>query len=213
MKNDSNSDLERRFHDGRVDLVEMRAGDKKSKHIVGYASVFDSRSQNLGGFVEMIMPGAFDSVLDNDVVALFNHDDNIVLARSNESVNTLSLSVDETGLKYDIDPPETRTAKDLLINIGRGEVSQSSFSFTVQRDGVEWVDEDDGVVVRQIHKIKRLYDVSPVTFPAYLDTDVAMRSLEKYKTEARNHGFKFEIDNCRRRLELINRSAGPVSGV
>ena len=154
-----------------------------STSVEGHAAVFDSLSENLGGFREIIHKGAFDEVLDDDVRALFNHDSNLILGRTKSG--TLSISVDERGLVYRYDSPNTTYAQDLLISLERGDVSQSSFGFRVANvDGSEWEeDEETGALTRHIKKFSRLFDVSPVTFPAYPSTDVAKRSLEDWKEE------------------------------
>lgn len=137
-------------------------------------------------FREIIMPGAFDDVLENDVRGLFNHDPNFILGRS--KAGTLSLSVDEKGLKYDITAPDTPTIRDLVIEpLKRGDITQSSFAFKIAPKGDEWYENEDGVIIREIHKISRLYDVSPVTYPAYQEASSTARSLEAWK-EARNSG-------------------------
>ena len=156
--------------------IEKRDDDKRS--IVGHGAVFNSLSENLGGFRELIDPGAFDDVLNDDVRALFNHNSDLILGRTKS--NTLKLKVDDKGLHYDIDPPETTYARDLLTSLERGDITQSSFSFNVDVDS--WDEDADGRVIRTIKKIKRLYDVSPVTFPAYpeADVDVAKRGYEDF---------------------------------
>ena len=161
-------DIERRFFKS-----ELRAED--SKPVAGYGSVFNAQSEDLGGFREIIAPGAFDGRLDDDVRALFNHDPNLILGRTKSG--TLKLSVDDEGLRYDVDFPNTTLANDLRTSIQRGDVDQSSFAFTVDEDDFE---ERDGVIIRTIHKVKRLFDVSPVTYPAYPDASVGVRSLENF---------------------------------
>lgn len=150
--------------------------------VEGHAAVFNEMSENLGGFREIIHEGAFDEVLKDDVRALFNHDSNLILGRS---PNTLNLSVDARGLVFKYESPDTTYARDLLISLERGDVSQSSFGFRVANvDGAEWVeDEESGALTRHIKKISRLFDVSPVTFPAYPQTDVAKRSMDEWKEE------------------------------
>ncbi|MCP3669090.1 MAG: HK97 family phage prohead protease [Gammaproteobacteria bacterium] len=157
------------------DVIESRSEDDKTV-VRGHAAVFNKRSENLGGFQEIIEPGAFDDVMGDDVRALFNHDANLILGRSKSG--TLDLSVDETGLAYEIDMPDTQAARDLLVSMGRGDVDQSSFAFTVKDD--EW-EEKDGQYIRTIKKADRLFDVSPVTYPAYPDADAGLRSLEEFK--------------------------------
>lgn len=147
--------------------------------VVGHASVYNRLSENLGGFREIIAPGAFDEVLENDVRALINHDSNLILARTTSG--TLKLSVDEKGLRYEFDMPETSYGKDLAVSMERGDITQSSFAFTVEEDKWETKDGED---LRTITKVKRLFDVSPVTYPAYPDADdlvIAKRSLSVYK--------------------------------
>lgn len=160
--------------------IEIRAeGENETPTISGYASVFNRMSENLGGFREIIAPGAFDNVLDNDVRALFNHDANFLLART--ASGTLRLSVDEEGLRYEFEPPNTTAGRDLVESMKRGDITQSSFAFTVRSDSWE---ERDGTMIRTIDKVDRLFDVSPVTYPAYPDASVGLRSLQAFK-EAR----------------------------
>lgn len=178
---------------------ELRAAPD-SRTIEGYAAVFNSESEDFGWFVEEIAPGAFDDVLGNDVRALFNHDNNLILARTTSK--TLEISVDERGLKYKFEAPNTSVGNDLLESIRRGDVSQSSFGFTVadakwedlemMKDGKKWFKTK-----RTILKLERLYDVSPVTFPAYPDTDVALRSFEARKVEASNDKTTIAIEQDR----------------
>ncbi|MEM8483870.1 HK97 family phage prohead protease, partial [Morganella morganii] len=131
---------------------EVRAApgeEDKPTHIIGLASVFNSLSEPMWGFREIIKPGAFDDVLNDDVRGLFNHDRNYILGRS--SSGTLSLSVTEQGLVYDITAPDTQTIRDLVIApMLRGDVNQSSFAFSVAVNGDDWYQDDDGMVVREI---------------------------------------------------------------
>ena len=157
---------------------ELRAEkDKKGKaKVKGYAAVFNSLSEDLGGFKERINPTAFDNVLDNDVVALFNHDNNMVLGRS--TAGTLKLSVDERGLYTEIDMPNTTLGNDLTELVARGDISKMSFGFYVDRD--DWEESERGFI-REVKEVKRLVDVSLVTRPAYNDTHAAVRSLDVFK--------------------------------
>lgn len=170
-----------------VGEVRAEAGEEnKLTHIVGLGSVFDSRSELIYGFREIIKPGAFDDVLNDDVRGLFNHDPNYILGRT--TAGTLSLSVNERGLIYDITAPDTQTIRDLVLApMQRGDINQSSFAFRVARDGEDWYQDDEGVVIREITRFSRLYDVSPVTYPAYQDADSAVRSMNAWK-EARDSG-------------------------
>lgn len=195
--------IERRF----MHQPELRAeeGEETSK-IIGYGSVFNLRSENLGGFREIIAPGAFDSVLDDDVRALFNHDSNFVLGRS--KAGTLKLSTDPVGLRYEIDAPTTQTIRDLVIApMKRGDIDQSSFGFSVARGGEEWDEDDEGVIVRTITKVQRLYDVSPVTYPAYPDASAATRNFEAFMKEHGQEGLQRALNQKAARerfLTIIN---------
>lgn len=160
--------------------IEFR-NDSESRHIEGYGSVFNKRSVDLGGFTEIIAPGAFDGVIENsDVKAYLDHNPSRgILARSKNGEGTLSLSIDETGLRYAFDAPNTALGDEVVEGLKRGDYSQSSFAFTV-KDQV-WTKEDDGSYLRTITKIGGLYDVSIVADPAYPDTSVAVRSLDAFK--------------------------------
>ena len=124
----------------------------------------------------MILPGAFDEVLKDDVRALINHNSDMILGRTKS--NTLRLSVDEKGLRYEIDPPATTYAANLLESLKRGDITQSSFAFNVDVDS--WDEDSEGRVIRTIKKVRRLFDVSPVTFPAYPDADAAKRGYDEF---------------------------------
>ena len=155
--------------------VEARE-DGKGQRIVGHAAVFDLLSEDLGGFREKISPGAFaEAISTDDVRALFNHDDNLLLGRNR--ANTLMLSEDEKGLRSVIDLPDTQVARDLAVLMQRGDVNQMSFAFAISKDGQDWERTGEGPWIRTINKIKRLWDVSVVTYPAYPQTDAAVRAL------------------------------------
>lgn len=137
--------------------------------------MYNSRSVDLGGFEEVIEPGAFDDVLDRspDVFALFNHLPEAVLARSTSG--TLRLSVDDKGLAYSFDMPDTTLGRDLTEMMERGDVYSSSFAFLVDRAEFR---KEGGKTVRYISKIKDLVDVSVVTTPAYPEASSAIRSFK-----------------------------------
>ena len=168
--------LERRSFD-----IEFR--EAESRKVEGYASVFNSRSKDLGGFTEIIDPAAFNGVIErSDVLALLNHDqDRGVLARSRKGVGSLTLTIDERGLHYSFDAPNTALGNELVEGLKRGDISTSSFAFTVA--GERWDKDEDGRYVRTITQIDKLYDVSPVYNEAYEDTSVALRSLEQVRAE------------------------------
>lgn len=169
---------------------EIRAENDESGGVTisGYAAVFNTLSQPMWGFREQILPGAFDDVLNDDVRGLFNHDSNFVLGRNG---STMKLSVDHRGLHYEIQAPDTQTVKDMVIEpMRRGDINQSSFAFAVDED--KWEENDEGVVIRSIVKVKRLYDVSPVTYPAYVAADSTLRSFEGVETEKQKQAKESE---------------------
>lgn len=162
-----------------VSTLELRKKDDGSATIVGMAAVFDSMSENLGGFREIIAPGAFDDTDMSDVRALFNHDSNFVLGRT--VPKTLRVKTTANGLQYSVDLPNTQTIRDLVLApIERGDIDQSSFGFIVGQGNDSWDENDDGVLIRTINKVRELFDVSPVTFPAYTDTTVGARSMKRF---------------------------------
>ncbi len=150
--------------------IEVREADGDEMILEGYASVFNSET-DLGAFREVIKPGAFDGVMDNDVRALINHDPNLVLGRTTNG--TLELSVDERGLKYKVKLGNQTFARDFYESVKRGDISQSSFAFTI--DEQSWNEER---TVRSIDKVRTLLDVSPVTYPAYSAATVQARDQQ-----------------------------------
>lgn len=147
--------------------------------LIGHAAIFNSETVICGFFREQIAPRAFrKSIKENDIRALFNHDTNFVLGRN--TAGTLRLSEDDEGLLYEIDLPDTQAARDLWTSIDRGDITQSSFAFDPVKEQRDEPDEDAGELL-PLYTVKeaRLYDVSPVTFPAYEDTDVMARALTR----------------------------------
>jgi HK97 family phage prohead protease len=162
--------------------VEERSGS--APKIRGLAAVYNSRSKDLGGFREVIEPGAFDHLLARqrpklDVVGLFNHDASAVLGRTTSG--TLRLWSDDRGLRYEIDPPDTTLGRDVLTLLRRGDLTGSSFAFTVDKDGERYEDTEDGPI-RYISRASGLFDVSPVTSPAYEATSASVRSFEEWRS-------------------------------
>jgi len=188
--------------------IEKRSSDGK-KIIIGYAAKFNEMSEPIYGlFKEIIKPGAFKDAL-NDVRALINHRHDNVLGR--QSSGTLKVYEDEVGLRYEITPPDTQAAKDLMISIERGDIKESSFCF----DGVEddWEEGDENSLpVRTITKFGEIFDISPVTFPAYKSTSVgvgtrsAKEVFEEYKKnieKAEKNNFVDEQRNLERDIRLL----------
>ena len=180
----SSDGTERRTFFGEVRAKKEGEGRK----ITGYAAVFNEPASiwmrdGKGGYVEVeeeIAPGAFDGVMKNDVRALFNHDPNFILGRT--AAGTLRLFADERGLGYEVLVPDTAIGRDLLKSIERGDISQSSFGFEVAED--EWGITEGGKDKRTIKRLASLFDVSPVTYPAYATTEATARSLAGSTEEA-----------------------------
>ena len=155
----------------------LRQEDAESRKVEGYALLFNTTSDNLS-FEEVIEPSALDGVIArSDVFALLNHKkDRGIFARSYMGEGSLTLEVDEKGLKYTFDAPKTALGEELLENLRRGEINQSSFAFTVRED--KWMKKEDGSWKRNIIQFDELYDVSPVYNAAYSKTSVYMRGKE-----------------------------------
>ena len=153
----------------------MEGTEHNGNTIRGYAAVYNSDSEWMGGFYEQIERGAFDDVLNDDVRAYFNHDENLLLGRV--SSGTLRIGTDARGLFYEVDLPNTTYANDLVELMKRGDVNQSSFAFLIDAD--RW-EQRGGKTYRIIEKISRLLDVSPVAQPAYPDatSELKKRDLE-----------------------------------
>lgn len=171
---------EYRYFDPPELVVETRA-DKKVTMVQGIAVKFEQLSRNLGFFREKFARGAFDDVMDNDVVALLNHNIDKVLARTISK--TLELWTDDDGLNYRFEAPDTTAGRDLVVSLQRGDIQHSSFSFTISDE--KWERDDDDGEIRTVLKVKRLYDVSPVVFPAYPQSvsEISKRSYDEWKKE------------------------------
>lgn len=189
--------------------LELRAAPEGSTSpgtVVGYAAVFGKYSADLGYFREKIQPGAFAKALRNcDVRALANHDPNQLLGRM--SAGTLRLSEDEIGLRAEIDLPDTSAGRDTAESIRRRDTQGQSFSFTTSIDQWDWSGE---VAVRTLIEVEELFDVGPVTFPAYEETSVALRAFRS-RAEANKagavvvpaHAVEAEAEAAAARLRLL----------
>lgn len=209
--------MERRY---LSNTVQLRAeGEEKKRAIGGIAAMVntptvlweskrsDGRSVKL---IEEIKPGAFDGVMGDDVRALFNHNDEKVLGRT--SSNTLRLHITGEGhLGYDIpDVPETTYGNDLLISVERGDVTQSSFGFSIDQMTSSRVETDTEIVYTDtITRMKRLYDVSPVTFPAYEQTVTELRSkrIEEIERETVEQPDTAAVEVQQQQLDMTIRIA------
>lgn len=167
--------------------AEMRVDEQEDgpARLVGYAAVYNSRSENLGGFVEVIEPGTFSESVGEDVRALVEHQGgNMTIGRT--SAGTLRMREDDAGLWVEIDLPDTTAGRDVRALVERGDLDGMSIGFRAVSD--RWAKEDDEHV-RYLSKAK-LFEVSVVTFPAYQATGVAARSLDDAKAA--------EMDTMRR---------------
>lgn len=182
-------------------------GEEKQTHLQGYALTFDSLSEDLGYFREIIRKGALDNCKMDNVVLNVNHDMDKPLARNNKcnGIGTLTLTVDEKGLFFDAIPTDTSYSRDLISNMEAGIIDKCSFAFMLdcQDDGAQtwdWDSNNRGYDLRTINKIKEIFDVSIVTNPAYESTSCtsykrAKEDLEKERNnEIRKRKLKLELD-------------------
>lgn len=176
----------------RRGAIEFRSAGNR---LEGYAAVFNTTSEDLGGFVEVIRPGAFTRALQSrpDVMALFDHDSRHVLGRTR--AGTLSLAEDDKGLRFSIDVPQTTLGRDLLVSVGRGDISGASFAFIAKED--RWQQGNSGML-RELIDVE-LIDVTITATPAYPETTVARRALERAGKPAR-------LAMCLRYLETMEAS-------
>lgn len=167
--------IEQRFLNAADFTGEFRVEKRDSKPtaIIGYPAKFNTLSQRMWGMRETIKPGAFKRTLAEgaDVRGLLNHDPNYVLGRN--KAGTMRLLEDKVGLRMEIDAPDTQWARDLMTSIDRGDITQGSFRFRTITDNWRM---QDGETIRELLDVD-LMDASVVTFPAYEDTDVGVRSL------------------------------------
>lgn len=159
--------------------LQLRS-DEGSRMITGRAVVFNSDSGNMG-FIERIMPEAItQDVIDNsDILALFNHNRDAILARSTNGQGTLALERDDEGLTFLFEAPNTSLGNDILELVKRGDLNGCSFCFTMpnEKGAEKWYkDKETNQLRRDIYKIDRLYDISIVSVPAYPETSVAARN-------------------------------------
>lgn len=203
MKEARGSDgIERRAYS--VDSMRVERRDKDERLIVGHAAVFNQDADIMGYFLERVAPGAFKrAIAEDDVRSLFNHDPNFVLGRNKSG--TLKLREDDTGLMTETTPPDSQLVRDLVMTpIERGDVSQMSFAFRVRAE--KWEEQDD-TWLRSILEVE-LFDISPVTFPAYPTTDVGLRSLEAFRSVRKVQGLTTINAAATIRRGLIQKSRG-----
>ena len=164
--------------------IEQRDAATVSRTITGYAAKFDTWSEPImGWFREKISPGAFEECDLSDVIMCFNHSDDAILARTISG--TLQLEVDDIGLRFSFEAPNTSCGNDMVELVRRGDISKCSFRFGVAQDEWAYADKQNGLGAdeRTILKFSRVVDVALVVFPAYQDTEASVRHLEERKVE------------------------------
>ena len=195
----------------RAHLCEVRAAPEAGQvRFAGYAARFNTWSQNLGGFREKILPGAFaEAVQTDDVRCLLNHNPDHVLGRNR--AGTLRLTEDEQGLYFEVTAPDTGWARDLRVSVERGDINQCSFQFYAMDEEWNWAMPGSGDIDERTLKKCSLSDVSIVTYPAYLDTVAAvssgrdMRDAAKERARAKEQADRIRSNNFdirRRKLAL-----------
>jgi len=182
----------RKINNGDVELrcqlsdirIEQRDDNADGRTVTGYAAKFGKWSEPIcGWFLEQIRGGAFDECDTTDAIMCFNHNIDDILART--ASGTLTLTVDEIGLRFSFDAPNTTVGNNMVELLRRGDISQCSFRFVVGQDEWLYADEGNGLKFdqRTIIKVSKLYDVALVVYPAYKDTEASVRHLEQRKAE------------------------------
>jgi len=176
---------------------QIKRSNEDSRLVEGVAIVFNSDSQDMG-YIERINPSAIDqeTIERSDIFFYLNHDSSRgVLARSRYGIGSLTLALSDDGLHYSFEAPKTQLGDELLSYLQRGEITTSSFAFTIAQDGDKWYRDSDGKLRREITKIDRLFDCSAVFEPAYLATSVSRRKLDEISAlDEKLDAMKKEID-------------------
>ena len=167
--------------------VEVRQTEDGEVYIEGRGIVFNKDSDNLGGFVERILPEAVEELDWKDVYSFINHNPDHVMGRTKSG--TMSVEVRKDGVYYSVKPPKGATQ--FIENIQRGDIDGSSFSFRVAPDGDTWEERSDGTVLRTVKKFLTVKEIGAVVSPAYpqATADVALRSLEEWKKSQEPEGM------------------------
>lgn len=182
----------------------------QGKHLTGYAIVFNSPSKDLGGFKEVIAPGALDDVDLSDVYMCDNHDLSKILAST--KAGTLKLDVDDKGLHFDADLTDTTAADDVYKNVKAGNLSAMSFSFIAADDGDTFTKDDSGQVIRTINDVKSLFEISSVAIPAYDESNVSVNKRsytawmadQQQKETEKTNSIKKEDTDLKKTIDPAN---------
>ena len=207
--------MQRRFTPGRLAQLETREDGQQV--VVGYAAVFyregdpGTEYRLWGNLIERIAPEAFNRALaeKQDVRGLFNHEPDNLLGRTGPG--TLRLSADDLGLRYEVDLPDTQVGRDLAVSLARGDLTGSSFSFLPKH--VQWQEEEENSDIRTLTDVD-LYDVGPVTFPAYEATSAGLRAageaeeIEKSRAEWKARRGEDEAIHQREAIAVRAKLAG-----
>jgi HK97 family phage prohead protease len=196
-----------------ISNFEIRAAtDNQPTTIIGYAVEWDKLSDPICYFREKFVKGAFSkSLINDDIRALWQHNTSLVLGRTKN--NTLKLTEDDTGLRVEITPPNTQWANDAIESIRRGDVSEMSFGFIAIVDEWDWSDPD--MAIRTVSEAQ-LFEVSPITFAAYPQTSVGVRSAEntfseakmayeKAKNESNSLKNDYKLENLRAKMDFLSK--------
>lgn len=177
-------DIERRAFESAVELRAAPEGSESPGTLVGYAAVFNSLSRDLGGWYEVIDPSAVGEALDGGlldlerhirVICRTNHDSNLLLGTTD--AGTLRVYVDDKGIRYEVDLPNTSAGRDAAVLAARGDLRFSSFAFRTMPEESEWLYDYDDKLVRRVTGM-RLVDVAPVADPAYWGSSVGLRNFD-----------------------------------
>jgi HK97 family phage prohead protease len=178
--------------------VEKRADE--AEKLIGYAAVFGEETDIGGYFREVVQRGAFAEAINrDDIHALYNHDYAYVIGR--KKAGTLLISEDDRGLRVEITPPNTQTARDLIENVRAGNIDQMSFAFSMQGGRQSW-DETGETPLRTIEKVGELFEVSVVPRGAYPTTEIGLRSLEQHRKAHAKTGYAARQARMRMNLGL-----------
>lgn len=191
--------LERRAVPQPVEFRAAPEGSKSPGTLVGYAATFNSLSRDLGGWFEEIDPraagapldgGALDLALHTRVLARSEHDSRLLLGTTDAL--TLRVFVDDVGIRYEVDLPDTTAGRDAAVLAERGDYRFSSFAFYTLPDGVKWREDGDGRLIRRVLSM-RLVDVAPVADPAYWSSSVGKRDFDLDEIRAALHAPPADI--------------------
>ncbi len=197
---------DRRYTPQLISEVRALIQEEGDSHITGKGIVFNQRSQKLGWFIEIITPDALRDADLTDMKSFFNHDPNYTLGSL--ANRTLSYTLSAGSLDYDIQAPDNQLIRDLVLApITRGDITGSSFMFDIAKKGDEWEENTDGVYIRTIRAISKVYEVGPVSMPAYqqTSTDVAKRSFDDFINETKKteqDAVHFRLLNAERLYRL-----------